>query len=346
MDECTPEEALNHATSVPATEDVCVFIAPGAIVESSRPVEIVPVAPEEIQPPQIVPAAVLSEEVVPTEVLEASLVAHPLEFQTENSIAGTPTLTVNEARTAEEDEPLFATSAPETFPAPMFAAVSAASIPAQTPADASLQLPADTTVPSESGLSDWPIWQAAGAEEIETPPADAASVGSSARREIRRIPVFARRSSAHSDRVFWRFATVAAIFAIAALLLGAFSHRFSPLPRDLTEPTSDLKQVPFQKSRKPITPAVSQTKLPEAPPATTAKPQAESSTVAAASASAPVASKPNPQVRRRSSSNDDSDYVAKDTVTRYNKRPAVKHPANTGVYAEKKNGVKHYSDLK
>ena len=42
LEECSTEQALRSAETLPAQEDVCVFIAPAALVESARPMVVVP----------------------------------------------------------------------------------------------------------------------------------------------------------------------------------------------------------------------------------------------------------------------------------------------------------------
>ena len=51
LEDCAAEEALRSAESVPAPEDVCVFIAPGAIVESARPIVVIPLLSDVAQTP-------------------------------------------------------------------------------------------------------------------------------------------------------------------------------------------------------------------------------------------------------------------------------------------------------
>ena len=45
LEECATQDALERATHSPATQDVCVFIAPGAISENLRPIQTVNLTP-------------------------------------------------------------------------------------------------------------------------------------------------------------------------------------------------------------------------------------------------------------------------------------------------------------
>jgi hypothetical protein len=61
VEECATEEALTSAESVSQPQDVCVFIAPGAIVESVRPMVVVPLFSEPVAGPAIPEQTALSE---------------------------------------------------------------------------------------------------------------------------------------------------------------------------------------------------------------------------------------------------------------------------------------------
>src|SRR5204862_6116840 len=52
-----------------------------------------------------------------------------------------------------------------------------------------------------------------------------------------------------NDEVFWKTATVLAMVAVAALLVGASANRFSPLPANLVQRSIEAQQpVPFEKA--------------------------------------------------------------------------------------------------
>jgi hypothetical protein len=51
LEECTPEDVLNKAAQVRDTEDLWVFIAPGALDESTRPMRVIPLVPQVVEAP-------------------------------------------------------------------------------------------------------------------------------------------------------------------------------------------------------------------------------------------------------------------------------------------------------
>jgi hypothetical protein len=188
-------------------------------------------------------------------------------------------------------------------------------------------------------MSDWPIWQPITAAE-ETEVALPGGLQESALAEIREaqpsIPALAYRAIrtrlSGDERLFWRTATVAALVAVSALVLGASYHRVSPLPAAVMKGT-----VPAQ-----TPPAVSlPVRLPEAhPPAKSPAPPSSPFLKSASVRQREVTSAPatkQPEV----------DIVAPDTVVRYHKQPATPpahsskrvvssnhHPTENDVVAE------------
>lgn len=57
LEECEPEAALHRADDVPDAEDLCVFVAPGALTDGPRPIRVVSLIPE-IPPVVARPASV------------------------------------------------------------------------------------------------------------------------------------------------------------------------------------------------------------------------------------------------------------------------------------------------
>jgi hypothetical protein len=153
-----------------------------------------------------------------------------------------------------------------------------------------------------------------------------------------------------NDEVFWKTATVLAMVAVAALLVGVSANRFSPLPANVQRSMEAQQPVPFEKAR--IVPALSldagnkmgATGLPPAhgsdvvrfQPALAVEPAAPK-IVPESRADRLVRVKP----RRHSAGQPESDMVAEDTVVRYNK----KHPPASHTQAQKNSGVKQYTDL-
>lgn len=46
LEECAPETALHRADDVPDADDVCVFVAPGALTDGPRPIRVISLIPE------------------------------------------------------------------------------------------------------------------------------------------------------------------------------------------------------------------------------------------------------------------------------------------------------------
>jgi hypothetical protein len=152
-----------------------------------------------------------------------------------------------------------------------------------------------------------------------------------------------------NDEVFWKTATVLAMVAVAALLVGASANRFSPLPANVVRSIETQQPAPFEKTR--IVPALALdagnkmgTELPPGHgpdvarfhPALAIEPAAPR--IARERANEPlVRAKPQP----RSAGHPESTMVAEDTVVRYDK----KHPPASHTQAQKNSGVKQYTDL-
>jgi hypothetical protein len=80
--------------------------------------------------------------------------------------------------------------------------------------------------------------------------------------EVNSAPLFWPRQRGRSrnkqlflaDELFWKLATVVAVTAVSALLLGASIHRFSPLPAGLSLPSDVAHQpVPFERTKHIVT---------------------------------------------------------------------------------------------
>ena len=152
--------------------------------------------------------------------------------------------------------------------------------------------------------------------------------------------VFAFHSN---ERTFWQIAALVSVVAFGVFLLGMSAHRFSPLPRGLD--ISEEQHVPFDranggKSTSPETVADTTPNPPLAP---------ELKRVVAR---VPVTEKPSPvehigkptrQTHKveRAAKRQHDDYVAEDTVVRHSQKPA-----STSLQAQKKAGIKRYTDLR
>lgn len=65
LEECEPEAALHHAENIPDAQDLCVFVAPGALTEGQRSMQVIPLfseAPVTRVAPVIAMAAPVVEE--------------------------------------------------------------------------------------------------------------------------------------------------------------------------------------------------------------------------------------------------------------------------------------------
>ncbi|HTE88097.1 MAG TPA: hypothetical protein VK639_04005, partial [Terriglobales bacterium] len=243
-------------------------------------------------------------------------------------------------------------------------------------------LQADVSLMETEPISDWPIWHPMAEAEI---PADslvppslvkepvlAASLTSRVKSVSRdqgpqvvplmqnAVPVrpnsyrqrILQQRVFQNDEVFWKTATVLAMVAVAALLVGASANRFSPLPANLVQRSIEAQQpVPFEKGG--IVPLdagnkMGDTKLPPAHGADVARFHPAFAIEPATPRIVPEAAHDRAgdrlvraKPRRPAAGHPESDMVAEDTVVHYNnKRPSSPH-----VQARKNAGVKQYSDL-
>jgi hypothetical protein len=109
------------------------------------------------------------------------------------------------------------------------------------------------------------------------------------------------RRSFLTDELFWKAATVAAVAAVSALLLGATIYHFSPLPSGLA-PSSEVvqQQVPFRRTKRIVT-------------------------VPAQSGAVGTKTVVIEQPAATKTYGNEADVVAKDTVVRYGTYPAAPH---------------------
>ena len=166
-------------------------------------------------------------------------------------------------------------------------------------------------------VSDWPIWHPATEEPVISPvqpaPAVIEPVVQSRTEKVvgHGSLVLAYRSMRNrlngSERTFWRTATVAALVAICALVLGASYHRVAPVPAGVV-----VDEIPAQSS------------VPISIPARSNKAQDVRSIPVRIPRSAPAVK--STAVRERVASHEpeatsEPDVIAPDTVVRYNRRP-------------------------
>ncbi len=70
LEECEPEAALRRAENIPDAQDLCVFVAPGALTEGQRSMQVIPLFSEPAAPPL---APVVTMALVPAQVVEEKL---------------------------------------------------------------------------------------------------------------------------------------------------------------------------------------------------------------------------------------------------------------------------------
>jgi hypothetical protein len=344
----------------------------------SEPVLEVPLAAAEIDPGEYsetqpeaiveVPALVQAEAVSLVET-EAISQAHPE--------------TIVEAPALVEEVWLVETQAvSETQPETLVESEAVSEIQQEALVETSAILQADVSLVETEPISDWPIWHPLA--EAEIPAQDSVVPGSLFRQPVRAVPLTSRTKTVfkeqlpqvvplmqnavpvrpntyrqrilqkrviQNDEVFWKTATVLAMVAVAALLVGASANRFSPLPANVVQRSIEAQQpVPFEKARiAPALPLDAGNKI-----GATELPPAHGSDVARfhpALAIEPAAPRVVPESRqdrlvrakprRHAAGQPESDMVAEDTVVRYDK----KHPPASHTQAQKNSGVKQYSDL-
>ena len=330
VEECSAEQALRSAEALSKTEDVHVFIAPGAIIETLRPVKMVSL----VQEPPVVVAEV--EPVIDGEPVISVAPDQVLDVQNLSSSA--------EAEVVPE-APLPAEVPSEIAFAEMQKVVSEP-LPAQdVPA---VEEPIMQAIEGEEIYppSDWPIWRPLendGEPQAELVPVaiegQFASVAA-----VSPKPVVSASRARGKDLLFWRVATAASVLAVSALVLGVSAHRFSPIPKGLGN--SSEQRLPFTGGKVAAQDPAAAPSVVNSKPAPTAE-------LKRVVARVPVVERPSPaehltkhverpkRVQHAATRHED-DYVADDTVIRYGK----KKPAAPRVEAQKRSSIKHYSDLR
>jgi hypothetical protein len=313
LDECSAEEAVNRAITFADGQDISLLIAPG-ILDTPNPIREMQSGSEADESGQ-------------------SLTLPPVEHHSDD-LAEPKDLALPLAAMTTADDAAGA-CAPDTR-------FSAAVPPAE--ANGTGQIEAELSTARLDGpeeLSDWPIWQIAEepTQEVQSPeelsPADDPRWFARLRSVCSDIAVAPGMKWLSDERVFNRVAAAAAAIGIAALLLGTLAHRFSPLPARVVQGSSQATQpAPFNHA---------------AVRAGTAAASILQAGVGTASTPAPFAGAPGRRsalavpggraARARRSVADD-DYIAANTVVRYNRRASVRQQSGSTT------GIKYYTDLK
>ena len=333
----------------------------------SEPVLEVPLAAAEIDPGE-------NSETQPEAIVEvpAFVQAEAFSLVETEAISQTQPETIVEAPAVVEEVWLRETQAvSETQSEALVGSEAVLEIQQEAAVETPAFLQADVSMLETEPTSDWPIWHPLAEAEIPAQdslvPESLVKQSAFARPVTRRaktvfreqlpqvvplmqnaVPVrpntyrqrILQKRVIQNDEVFWKTATVLAMVAVAALMVGASANRFSPLPANVVQRSIEAQQpVPFEKAR--IVPAL---QLPPAHGSDVARFHPALAIEPAVPRIVPesrqdrlVRAKP----RHHSAGHLESDMVAEDTVVRYDK----KHPSASHTQAQKNSGVKQYSDL-
>ena len=337
LEECTPEEALEKASSVFDADDfdakdLCVFIAPGAI--GPRAIAEIPWIPQEDSAP--------CETLVSLPMI-SSRAHNELYLMPSDELAGkTPEpekIVPEQAQATEASQP-----EPPRNPSEAYVYQDAVLSPLQRLHLPRLRVPRPNLHFPQFSLR-LPRWWRLPRLSVRIPRAKL-RVPQFGLRPWRgtvpggpvaapRLPLPVRLQARRSSAVFWDSAVGFGILAVCGVLVAGLMHRPAPMPVDLLDRSQRTQQrvpfAPFQTTSKTapaqVTPnsAVAARQRPQAavqqqkllPKAATGKP------APAVSKSALIArSKPARVVRRHRSANADADYVAEDVVVHYGKKPS------------------------
>lgn len=375
LEECTPEEALIRAGVLPETNDLAVFIAPGAI--ANRRERVAAPAAQQFSTQRkwydSIPGATAS----PSAVLPFAL--KPLEGNfTSAQTEITTTARANEMAVPQQVEPaLQATAIDEDIrqdihretadstvvdlsDEPLFAEVPAVAASADRPLvmpsvkSVHVSVPTPTQAIAEAMVTK-PVADSRSGARLAAPrrsepirmgmPPSTKAAPTMAWRRVR-IPALARKSP-------WPISMTAAGVAAGAVLMlvmGAWMFRRGPVPAEMGSTAEDVHQAaPFTDNRtKPATPSSSS--LGYAAPVVAERSETYSSGIVPQAAAAitppPSPKKVTTQKRASVKSRPSDDIVARDTVTRFASHTVKSPPKPKSKLAKPANdGIKRYSDL-
>ena len=108
LEECAPEDVLTKAAIVQESEDLWVFVAPGALDERSRPMRVIPLTPQVVELRSPEPAAAVAAFTPTLEVAAVEVKLSETEKKTPLVEVQVPAVVVKEVVPAPvpEDEPL------------------------------------------------------------------------------------------------------------------------------------------------------------------------------------------------------------------------------------------------
>ena len=365
LEECSTEEALTRALALAQGEDITILVSPEAIVPAAavveRSEEQVPTSLPDV--PESVPEAVSSAATEPIDLPACPPEPLPVHFARETHFAAPPAVeatTTTPPETPDQEEESAIADIAEIFePADVTIPASAETIflPVREQQDKPAAPPDTDWVEPEPvsalGLnadddSDWPIWQRGGEDEQAAPPAPEVAQPESPiwTEHVAALHSLGKRFLAagqvnrilSDDRLFTTIAAFSAGIAILVLMGGLIAHRFSPVPSRIVHGSRESAQpAPFQRpaaARNPVTAS-------EVVPADASEPAAPG--VIPASDQSPVrSSSPLASGGSHRRNSGVADFVAKDTVIRFNQTRKEPLPQT----AKKQSGVKYYTDLK
>ena len=290
LEECDPEAALHRADHVPEGDDLCVFVAPGALTDSPRPIRIVSLIPEipasatpapgipAAQPPIETPETPTPAPMQEAPVVEAIRSEVPMMEAANDEIAAAALSSLMREDTAAAappvQEPILLEAKQETLAvteAPKPQVIKVAPVAAPVAASAGMDY-------GELAMRAWSwMWRLRGDERLLVKSATVAAMG--------------------------------AVITVSVLVLGSTVHRLDPLS-PAVHSASDSVLLPAAASA-PVTPRP--------------QPQTTKVKMPALRAAAPAAhSAPKPVTH--SARNPEEDIVAEDTVIHYGNRPPAARP--------------------
>ena len=213
LEECEPEAALRQADATPEADDLHVFVAPGALTDGPRPIQVIPLIPEAPVAKVEVPKFAKPEHVEQVAQLEESAMGPPAAAN-----------------------PLQAVPAPAPTPV-------AQTRPEVTQPLAVVETVAEKPKPQEMPILSPEVWGPRVLEPVPVSPKSRKPV--SYRVVAQEVGAWLERAGA-SNRMLLRAAMVVAIASVAAmsmLVLGSTSHSFSAMPAQV-ESASETPQAP------------------------------------------------------------------------------------------------------
>ncbi len=336
LEECAPEDVLNKAAQVQESEDLWVFVAPGALDERGRPVRKVPASPQmlgvpmmrsalrpESKPAPIMAAAKPDVEATPAELNAAHppSIAHDVPTPLPYVMAGDTTAETLPALKATAVEPAIASpSSPKTVVDAPTSTVKVVVLPKP-------EVPQIPEVPARSIVVKLPL-----------------APGSGVPRKRVAGPY---KISFRTGPAFWKQAAVSGVLVVLAGVLAAVIGLRPSLPAPSNTVSPLVNRPVSPPASKPV-PKVAQGVQPAHQPKTPASPAEPSALPAALPVAThpmdihsekqqPVATAPAPKAQHPPGWVSDREIIAKDTVVFYDRKsgkPAGKTGTPTTRHSE------------